>query len=282
MHGHRCLFNTKGSSMVKKLLILGVIVLAGLFLLKKTNLCSYAGTVWSQVRQEAKAQVPTKFELDRIRHEIGQMDGDIQGMVGPIAEHMTAISWLKKDMDKTRTRLAEHKADIQTMVADLDKGGEIKYDRTYSPERIKAKVLADTAACKRLESHLAKQEQLVAAKEKALDATRAQLSKLISRKREFEVRLAELETNEEVLAVARLTTNVPVDNSRTAELNKAIDEIAKRQDREQKEIELRNNGELVTDSIDVRVRDNGNSLEDVRNWLQGTRPQAATRTASNK
>src|ERR1700726_1693692 len=105
---------------MKKLLLIGLIVVGSLFVLKKTSLCSYAGTLWTQVRHEAKTQVPIKFELDRIRHEIGRMDADIRGMLSPIAENMAAVKRLKKDIEATRTRLEEQKSSLLTMTKDLE------------------------------------------------------------------------------------------------------------------------------------------------------------------
>ncbi|MCS7046320.1 MAG: hypothetical protein NZO58_08190, partial [Gemmataceae bacterium] len=62
-----------------------VIVTAGAFLAKKTNVWSYAGTLWSQVKTETKRQIPTRFEIQRVRHELAQLDGDIARMATPIA-----------------------------------------------------------------------------------------------------------------------------------------------------------------------------------------------------
>ena len=67
------------------LLIVGV----GVFLARKTSL-SYAGTLWSQVKTETKNHVPTRFEIQRVRHELAQLDNDIGGMIRPIAEYKQA------------------------------------------------------------------------------------------------------------------------------------------------------------------------------------------------
>src|SRR5271166_585009 len=105
---------------MKKILLIGLIVVGGLFVLRKTSVCSYAGTLWSKVRQETKNQVPTKFELDRIRHEIASMDADIRNMLSPIAENMAAVKRLKRDIETTRGRLEEQKGSLLTMTKDLE------------------------------------------------------------------------------------------------------------------------------------------------------------------
>src|SRR5260370_15789028 len=173
----------KGFLAMKKLLVVGLIVVGGLFLLKRTNLCSYAGTLWSRVRHEATVQVQTKFELDRIRHEIGRLDADIRDMLSPIAENMAAVKRLKKDIEATRGRLGEQKTTLLTMTKDLESNPKfITYaGEQYSADRIRLKLERDFDSYKRCESKLKSQEALLEAKERALSATREQLTKLIAK-----------------------------------------------------------------------------------------------------
>jgi len=271
--------------MIKKVLILGAVVLAGLFVAKKTHLFSYAGTLWTQARQEARASVPTRFELDRIRHEIGRMDGDIRDMVGPIAEHMADISRLKKDIEKTRTVLGERKAGLQTVLTDLQKGEEsVEYGgRRLRPDQVKERVQFDFNSCKRLETHLTSQEKLLVNKERALQATREHLNKLIAQKREFELQLAELETRQEELDVRNSGSDLRVDDSRATEIKDALSRIEHRQDVEQNKLDLVN-GDLSTDNLNGRNRGNtGANLEEVRAYLQGNAaPQGATTTTASR
>ena len=47
---------------MKKILVIGVLVLGGLWVCKKTNLCSYASTLWAKGQRAVKGQVPRQFE----------------------------------------------------------------------------------------------------------------------------------------------------------------------------------------------------------------------------
>ena len=60
-----------------KWIVAGVLVAGTCLLVKKTSFLSYAGTLWSQVATQAKNQIPTRFEIERARHEIAQLDKDI-------------------------------------------------------------------------------------------------------------------------------------------------------------------------------------------------------------
>ena len=258
---------------MKKLLLIGLIVVGGLFLVRKTSLCSYAGTLWSQARHEAKAQVPIKFELDRIRHEISRMDSDIRGMLSPIAENMAAVKRLKKDVEATRTRLEEQKSSLLTMTKDLESNPQfITYGgEKFTAARIRVKLERDFAAYKHCEAKMKSQESLLEAKERALSATREQLNKLIAKRREFEVRLAQLSADEETLQIARIgSKGIQLDDSRATEIEAALAEVERRHDVQREELELLN-GPLASDIIPVHERtQSGVDLTEVRNYLQGT------------
>jgi chromosome segregation ATPase len=264
---------------MKKVLIIGLIVVGGLFLVKRTSLCSYAGTLWSKVRQETKNQVPTKFELDRIRHEIAQMDSDIKGMLNPIAENMAAVKRLNRDIETTRARLGDQKGTLLTMTNDLGSNPQfITYGgERFSAERVRLKLDRDFASYKRCESKLKSQENLLEAKERSLSATREQLNKLIAKRREFEVRLAQLEADEETLQIARIgSKGVQLDDSRATEIEAALGEIERRHDVQREELELMN-GPLASDIIPVQERDRHSvDVNTVKDYLNNGAGSATT------
>jgi hypothetical protein len=255
----------------KKALIVGLIVVGGVFLIKKTSLLSYAGTLWCKARQEAKNQVPTKFELDRIRHEIAQMDSDIKGMLSPIAENMAAVKRLGRDVETTRNRLADQKSTLLTMTRDLESNPQfvVYAGEKYSAERVRNKLDRDFASYKRCEAKLKSQENLLEAKERSLSATREQLNKLIAKRREFEVRLAQLEADEETLQIARIgSKGVQLDDSRATDIEAALADIERRHDVQREELELMN-GPLASDIIPVQERDRQRvDAQTVRNYLE--------------
>jgi len=257
---------------MKKLLLMGLIVVGGLFLARKTSLCSYAGTFWSRVRHEAKNQVPVKFELDRIRNEIAHMDSDLRNMLSPIAENMVAVKRLKKDIELTRGRLDEQKASLLTMTKDLEGNPRfITYEgEKYSAERVRLKLERDFASYKSCESKLKSQEKLLEAKERALTATREQLNKVIAKRREFEVRLAQLEADEETLQIARIgSRGVQIDDSRATSIEASLADIERRQDEDRATLELMN-GPLASDIIPTQGRTrSGVDVNEVRTYLEG-------------
>lgn len=246
--------SARGRNMRKLFVTLAVV--GGLwFVVSRTSLASYARTLWSVARTEVKNQVPTRFEMERVRTELAGLDGDIQKMIRPIAEYMASIGTLKKDIVRTRENLEEQRTVLLTMARDLEANPSFVVYRgeKFDAERVRAKLERDFASFRRLEDNLNTQRKLLQAKETSLRATQEQLGKLVAKKREYELRLAGLEAQEETLQVARLGTNLRVDDSRATQIEAALADIERRQEIQRAEIELLT-GDLAGELIPVPSR----------------------------
>lgn len=255
---------------MKKALVLLLALAAGLFICKKTVVGSYTATAWSHVKQEAHDQVPTRFEIERARHEINNLDGDIGNMIRPIAEYMAAIGRLKKDIQATQSSLDEQKVTLLTMTRDLDGGPTfVEYGgEKYSAERVRLKLQRDFDSFKRLEAHLASQKRLLETKETSLKATQEQLAKVIAKKREYELRLAQLEADEETLQVAKIGSTLKIDDSRTTQIEAALADIEHRQNVQRAEAELKT-GTFANDTIPVNQRPRAaTDVQAIRHYLE--------------
>lgn len=255
--------------MMRKIVIVGLLAVAGLYLVKKTSMFSYAGTVWGQMQQEAKRQVPTKFEIDRVRNEVANMNRDISTMLHPIAEYMATVKRLEREVDEHRAQLTEQKARIMAVATDVKENPrQVSYaGNSFSGEELRRQLQRDFDCFKRSETQLKSQEQLLSAKRKSLEATREQLSKLISKKREFEIRLAQLEADEEILNVARIGSNINVDDGRATQIEAALAEIEHRQEVVRSEIEL-SNGPLGQQFLPPEQRRNVTEEANVNDILE--------------
>jgi peptidoglycan hydrolase CwlO-like protein len=266
-------------SLMKKVLALGLVVLAGLVVARKTHLASYARTLWSQVRQEAKAQVPVKFELDRIRNEIDAMDDDIRGMVSPIAEHMAGVAELKHDIEQGQSRLARQKASLLTMTQCLQRPGDrVAYKgEQVSAVSLRRQMQRDFSLYKQMEAQVATQEKLLAARQRALDAAREQLNKLIAKKDEFTIQLAQLEAEQQLIEAAGTGTDLRVNDSRASEIATALAAVRHEQEVARNKIRLLT-GEAVAASSPGPEQP-GASPDEVRAYLEGNAPAGGTRAA---
>jgi chromosome segregation ATPase len=215
---------------------------------------SYASTLWAKVTAGVKDQVPLEFEIDRLRHEIAKIDDDMSGYLSPIAEEMATVKELKQRVQLTRENLRKEKVSLLAMAKDLESGTQtITYgDEEFSAEEVQAKLDRDFASYQRSESELKSLQKLLAAKEKSLRTTRAQLANLKSLKRDLEVKLAQLEAEVKTVRLAQTKDNYQLDDSRLADIKASLAEIEHRLNVEKAEVEL--HGQIATDPIPVHKK----------------------------
>lgn len=213
-----------------KLIVTLALLGGGLFLATKTNFGSYVETLWSMARRETADQVPTKFEIERARVEIANLDRDIANMLRPIAENKVAIAQLRREITRNETHLAEQGEALKIMMRDLDSNQPVLLyaGKEYSADRVKQIVTREFESFQRLEKHLLTQKKLLEAKERSLVGTQEQLTKISTKKREFEIRLAQLEAEHETLRVAAIGTSPVIDNTRANQIEESLKALEKR------------------------------------------------------
>ena len=266
---------------MKKLLLIGIIGAVALVAIgKKTNVFSYASTLIGNVEAGAKDQIPTKFELDRIRNEIANLDGDISQMIRPIAEYKADVGKLRKDIAKQQAAIDEKKTALLAVVEKLDSNPkEIRCGKNRVPaDRVRQQVQRETDSLKFQEKNVNANQQMLEAKETSLKATQEQLAKVVSKKREYEVRLAQLEAMDQSLQVQRIATNIKIDTSRATQIEEALQGLEKRLTADLHELDMTRND---INSINLFEREpEPLDLNAIRGYLEGSAP--AEKTANNK
>lgn len=212
--------------MFKKIGIVALVVVAGLFLLNKTDLGSYAGTAWKKIRTSTKGAVPPEFEIERLKNEIAQLVPDMKRNVKVVADEMVAVERLRSEVAETRTELAKKKDYVLAMKSELEKNKNATTvsfrGQEYASTRIKEKLAREWDAYKRGEDGLKSKEQLLVAKEEAVDIAREQLSAMRAKKEQLEVDVARLEAELKTLRLAQTRSNFQLDDSRLARINSAM------------------------------------------------------------
>jgi peptidoglycan hydrolase CwlO-like protein len=236
----------------------------------KTNVASYASVLWTKVAKETKNTIPTRFEIERVRNEIAQLDADLGAMIRPIAEHKADVTRLTRDVRKSEDSLAEQREALLRLSKDLEPNPKavILDGEPYPADRVRRKLERDFESFRRLEKHLESQRKLLEAKEASLQAAQEQLAKLVSKKQEYEVRLARLSADEETLQVARIGTKVEFDPSRANHIEQALADIEHRHEVQRAEIEL-TAGKAMNDSIPTR-KEPSVTPGSVRQYLEGS------------
>lgn len=259
----------KGFTM-KKLLLIGLIGAFATFLVaKKTNMCSYLSTFAAHVQDETTKQIPTRFEIERIRHEINNLDNDVSNMIRPIAEQKVAIERTRKDITRTQTNIDEQKKSLLAIVEDLQDNPKtlVIAGKTYTADRVRQQLQRDMEKAKHLEKQVKTQHQVLEAKENSLRATQEQLAKVVAKKREYEVRLAQLEAQHETIQITMIGSHIKIDSSRATQIETALATLEQKLTTDAEEAALRT-GEFATIPLSERqVRPA--ELQTIRDYLEG-------------
>jgi chromosome segregation ATPase len=229
--------------MKKTIALVAAGLVAVVVLAKTTNFCSYASTLWSQAKTAVKDSVPTKFDIDRIRHEIASLDGDLDRMISPIAQHTVAVKRLQTDVARDEQTLDEQKKVLlkaTEAVRNKNPNDTMWYGgQSYPVALIRQKISEDFKAYRRLERTVEARKTELAAKESTLKAAQEQLQSFISKKKEFEVALAQLEAEHEVNQVAAIGTDVQIDDTRAAQIARDLEDLKNKIEEQKTKLEMR-------------------------------------------
>jgi hypothetical protein len=216
---------------MKKFLVIGLLVVGGLWVCKKTHLCSYASTLWNKGRQAVKGEIPRQFELDRIQNEIDKLDNDVRVMLGPIAEKQAALNRMQRDIEAKRVTHKDLRSAVLDLTQKVEAGGQVSWDGdTLSPREARARLARLFARFKAVDKNLKIREQVLTAQKRAIQLAKEQLSKIAEQKSLFEARLAQLRANEEHLNLESIATPLRFDEGRVADIKNTLDAVEQGQE----------------------------------------------------
>lgn len=259
--------------MIRKLLIAGAILLVGAIAVKKLHFDRYICSAVHHIRQRAQDGIPTEVQFEWLEDQIAHMDRDIQKLAKPLAELDFDIHQHKKEIGEIKTALTNGKKNLTEWVNFVDSGSPVFEwrGREYSRQQMNRKLSQEFVNFKRLETQLQTKEKLLEAKQKQFDAIYDQADKLAAKKREFEIRLANLRAQEEQIKVADIANRPHRENGRVKEIDDAMRRIEKRQWVKEKTRELVNSGPFVTEDQRPTQQDVPEvNTQQIRNYLNPT------------
>ncbi|HXG10453.1 MAG TPA: hypothetical protein VNK04_11870 [Gemmataceae bacterium] len=216
--------------MCKKIGIVAVAIVAVLILLSKTNLGSYISFSWKKSKEFLNKQVPPEVEIERLRHELTQLDPEIKKARTALAEEAVAVEMLREDVEKHRANLSKRQNEILTMRRDLEKGDtHLVYNGQRLPvSSVRTMLARDWESYKRAEEGLKSKEKLLEAKEAALAEGHKQLLEMTGLKEQLQAELDQVEAELKTLRIAQTRHGIQIDNTRLSRFRNSLDELKKR------------------------------------------------------
>lgn len=226
--------------MKKIALIVIPLVLVSAFLLKKTEVGSYARLGWKCFKKDAQAQVPPEKEIERLRDDLSRLDRHTKKHISAIAEETVAIEDLKAEVVRVQKAKATKQAIVLDLKAKVESGEQYVYfgDHRLSKSAAKDKLAREFSMYESMEKELQAKEAMLAAREEALAGAREQLVAMQDTKRQLEIELEQLAAELKAVRVAQTRSNFTIDDSELSRIKQGIDRVKTRVRVEQKTLEI--------------------------------------------
>ena len=218
--------------MLKKIALLGLAaaVLLGLFFGR--DAVSYVSTMAGSMRETVRDSIPIHVEIKRAQDMIRNLDGPIEHNMEAIAKEDVAVEKLSTQVTKMKDGLAKQREQILRLNDDLRSGdAEFVYgEKVYTVSQVETDLKARFDRFKNQENTAHKLEQVLAARQKGLDAAREKLNAMLSAKQDLEVKVADLQARQKLVEVHEASSEFSskLDDSQLARTKDLVNDIQNR------------------------------------------------------
>jgi chromosome segregation ATPase len=256
--------------MIKKVIILGGVVLAALVLLG-TSAKSYFRTFAGGISESVQNSVPVEFQLQRARTMIKDLTPEVRKNMHTIAKEEVELARLDEQIGGAETSLDKEKEQVLRLKADLGSGKtSLQYgDRSYTVEEVKTDLAHRFDRYKTNEATLASLKQIRQARQKSVAAARQKLDGMLAAKRQLQVEVENLEARMQMVAAAQTTSNYQFDESQLGQVKELVSNLKTRLEVAEK---LVNAESTFQDEIPVDKPASGNIVQQVSEYFPDQKP----------
>ena len=256
--------------MVKKGILIGVGVLVLLGLLFGREVGSHLKTAASGIRQAVHDNVPVEFEISRARQMIKDLDPEIHRNMHLIAKEEVEVKHLREQLGRAEVQLTKNRSDIERLTTDLKRGESnfVYCSKTYTAKQVENDLTRRFEQYKVKEATLEKLTQVLAARERGLEAGREKLKAMQAAKGQLEVDVANLDARLEMVKVAQATSEFNFDDSRLSRTKDLVSGISARLDVAEK---LVNAEAAYPGEINLDQEETTNITEQVTKYFEASR-----------
>jgi len=215
--------------MLKKVLFVGAAAALLLGLFFGRDAVSYVSTSWKSVRSSVRNSVPVEFEITRARDMIKDLDKPIRANMEAIARREVEVEKLASQIAAEKEQLATARNQILRLNRHLRDGSTFVYkDNSYTADQVKKDLANRFERFRAQESTTAKNEQILAAGQKTLDAAREKLNAMRSSRADLEVKVADLEARQKLVEVQNASSDFNIDDSQLSRTKELVEGIQSR------------------------------------------------------
>jgi septal ring factor EnvC (AmiA/AmiB activator) len=206
----------------------GLALLLGLFFGR--DMFSYVWTSVGNVRQTVKQSVPVKFELERARGMIADLDPEISRHKRDIAREELDLRKLEEQVKDEEGKLAKAWKDIQRLRGDLTRGDSnyVYAGHTYTSQQVETDLTNRFERYQTKEATVDKLRKILDARRRGLTAAEEKVKELIAAKRQLEVEVENLEARMKMVEVAKAASDFNIDDSQLSRTRELLSDIESR------------------------------------------------------
>lgn len=217
---------------MKKLILGGALTAVGLTAVFGTAGASYIRTGWQAAGDSVRQNVPIEWEIKRARQMIEDLKPEIASNMQVVAREEVGVARLASEVNTKQQQITKAKQDIIRLKGDLESGSVrfVYAGRDYSKDQVRDDLANRFKQFQVHEKTASKLTQVLAAREKNLDAARRKLDEMLSAKRQLEVEVENLQARLTMVQVAQTANPVSIDDSHLSGTRQLLDEIRTRID----------------------------------------------------
>jgi regulator of replication initiation timing len=218
--------------MLKKLVIVGLVVVGLGVLFAGTNLGSYVSTAYRRTADSVQDTVPMEFQIDRARDMVRDLEPEIRRSMHIIAREEVEIAELDERIAAAEERSRKDKEEILRLQSDLESGDDtFRYaGHTYTTTEVREDLSRRFTRFRTADATLDSMQQMLEARSRNLDAARQKLTAMVAAQRQLLVEVENLEAKLKLVQVAEASSDFQFDDSQLARCNELMTDIRTRLD----------------------------------------------------
>jgi len=218
--------------MVKKLIAIAVIGVVGIYVIGETRAGSHVRAWASQIGTRLESEVKPETELARIKHEVSELNGDVDKVKGDLAEANVNARLLRRDVEETRKDVKDSEVAVRKhgeIIKAASDDNQIQWGlRRVSYAAAKDLLQNEVNRHNSLKVQLKAREQALSTQEQTRDLVEQQLQEMLKQKEELGSAVAELEADIKLAHVEQIRSKYQNDGTRMGNIKTSLAELRKR------------------------------------------------------
>ena len=218
--------------MLKKLMLTGLVAAGGALAVGGTAGWSYLRTGYREASETVRSSVPIEWEIKRARQMIEDLKPEIAKNMRVVAHEEVEVQRLSEEIAGNQDELSQARQDILRLKGDLESGSVrfVYAGKKYSVDQVRDDLSARFKQFQVHEKTTDKLSQVLAAREKNLEALSRKLDEMIQKKKQLEIDVENLQARLTMVEVAQTASPVALDDSHLSHTKELLDSIRVRID----------------------------------------------------